>query len=118
MSEQEKRESLALQGSSTPIRLRREQSHPVATLQDSEDSTQPPKASLLRRSRPRSASYVALRSAVYQLTCLNDFNREKIGSGFFADVYKVKVVSCAHLSVVGDVDCRHIIITTTVKCSL
>ena len=41
------------------------------------------------RIRPRSASYIALRSAVYQITCLNDFNREKIGSGFFADVYKV-----------------------------
>lgn len=42
-----------------------------------------------RRPRPRSASYVALRSAVYQITSLSDFMLEKIGSGFFADVYKV-----------------------------
>lgn len=46
-------------------------------------------SSLHRRPRPRSASYVALRSAVYQLTSLADFKLEKIGSGFFADVYKV-----------------------------
>lgn len=44
-----------------------------------------------RRPRPRSASYVALRSAVYQLTSLADFTLEKIGFGFFADVYKVNV---------------------------
>lgn len=42
-----------------------------------------------RRPRPRSASYVALRSAVYQLTSMADFQLEKIGFGFFADVYKV-----------------------------
>ena len=49
-----------------------------------EEPAQPP-----RRPRPRSASYVALRSAVYQLTSMADFKREKIGAGFFADVYKV-----------------------------
>ena len=42
-----------------------------------------------RRARPRSASYAALRSAVYQLTSMADFKREKIGAGFFADVFKV-----------------------------
>ncbi len=42
-----------------------------------------------RRPRPKSASYVALRSAVYQLTSMADFKLEKIGAGFFADVYKV-----------------------------
>lgn len=42
-----------------------------------------------RRPRPRSASYAALRSAVYQLTSIADFKLEKIGSGFFADVFKV-----------------------------
>ena len=44
-----------------------------------------------RRPRPRSASFMAVRSAVFQLTSLSDFKLEKIGSGFFADVYKVRV---------------------------
>ena len=48
-----------------------------------------PPSPVNRRSRPRSASYVALRTAVYQLTSMGDFKREKIGSGFFADVFKV-----------------------------
>jgi hypothetical protein len=52
--------------------------------EDGAEQPQPP-----RRPRPKSASYVALRSAVYQLTSMADFKREKIGSGFFADVYKV-----------------------------
>lgn len=46
-------------------------------------------AQLQRRPRPKSASYVALRSAVYQLTSMADFKLEKIGAGFFADVFKV-----------------------------
>ncbi len=45
-----------------------------------------------RRIRPKSASYVALRSAVYQLTSMADFKLEKIGFGFFADVYKVCLI--------------------------
>ena len=49
-----------------------------------------------RRPRPRSASFVALRSALYQITCLSDFKLEKIGSGFFADVFKVGLTSCHH----------------------
>lgn len=43
-----------------------------------------------RLSRPRSASYIAVRSAVYQLTSFSDFETEKIGAGFFADVFKVR----------------------------
>ncbi len=46
-----------------------------------------------RLSRPRSASYIAVRSAVYQLTSFSDFDTEKIGAGFFADVFKVHTTS-------------------------
>lgn len=56
---------------------------------DGADEHTPPQ----RRPRPRSASYVALRSAVYQLTSMADFKLEKIGAGFFADVFKVGVAS-------------------------
>ena len=42
-----------------------------------------------RRPRPCSASYIAVRDALYQLTRLNDFRAEKIGGGFYADVFKV-----------------------------
>ena len=42
-----------------------------------------------RRKRPCSASFVAVRAALYQLTRLNDFRAEKIGGGFYADVFKV-----------------------------
>ena len=51
---------------------------------DSYDSRPTPKI------RPRSMSFLAVRQAVFQLTCLNDFTLEKIGAGFFADVYKVR----------------------------
>ncbi len=39
--------------------------------------------------RRKSTSFLAVREAVYQLTCLNDFSCENLGAGFFADVYKV-----------------------------
>lgn len=39
--------------------------------------------------RRRSASYIAVRDALYQLTRLSDFKSEKIGGGFYADVFKV-----------------------------
>ncbi len=39
--------------------------------------------------RRKSTSYLAVKEALYQLTCLNDFICEDLGAGFFADVYKV-----------------------------
>ena len=42
-----------------------------------------------RRPRPCSASYLAVRAALYQLTRLSDFRAEKIGGGFYADVFRV-----------------------------
>ena len=49
------------------------------------------------RKRPCSASYVAVRSALYQLTRLNDFRHEKIGGGFYADVFKVCVLATEYV---------------------
>ena len=39
--------------------------------------------------RHKSMSFVAVRSAHYQLTCLSDFKTEKLGSEFFSEVFKV-----------------------------
>lgn len=39
--------------------------------------------------RRRSSSFVAVQSALFQLNCLEDFDLEMIGEGFFAKVYKV-----------------------------
>ena len=47
------------------------------------------RAGAKRRPRPCSASYIAVRDALYQLTRLSDFKAEKIGGGFYADVFKV-----------------------------
>ena len=49
------------------------------------------RSAVKRRPRPCSASYIAVRDALYQLTRLNDFRAEKIGGGFYADVFKVRI---------------------------
>ena len=54
---------------------------------DSEDSCD---SSAALPGRRKSMSFVAVRSALYQLTCFSDFKTEKLGSGFFAEVFKVK----------------------------
>ena len=41
--------------------------------------------------RRRSSSYIAVRSALYQLTSYSDFTTQKIGAGFYADVFKASL---------------------------
>lgn len=48
-----------------------------------------PRADLARRGLARSTSYQALHSALARLYRIDDFHMDRIGAGFFSEVFKV-----------------------------